>query len=163
LINIKQSGRLFLIWVPLKRITDQPWREVVVSFAIPGEGVRKCMVSLSVTFDINVPFFAKNTKIKTVELPPCFYIELSFRLDIVSFQRLIHYVFERAGLLQIIYLPGTHQFRVGRRDMNYPSPSLAGNPAGQSSDLSQLDPGVRMALKHDFRGKIGLLRPEKRG
>jgi len=120
------------------------------------------MVSLSGAFDIDVPFFEKDTKIKTVKLPPCFYIELSFRLDIVSFQCLIHYVFERAGLMQIIYLPGTHQFRIGRRDMNYPSPSLAGDRAGQSSDLSQLDPVVRMALKHDFRGKIGLLRPENR-
>jgi len=121
------------------------------------------MVLLPVAFDINVPLFAKDTKIKTVELPPHFYIELPFGLDIVSFQCLIHYVFERARLMQIIDLPGTHQFRVGRRDMNYPSPSLAGNPAGQSSDLSHLDPVVRMALKHDFRGKIGLLRPEKRG
>ena len=121
------------------------------------------MVPLSVAFDINVPLFAENTKIKSVELPPCLYIELPFRLDIVSFQRLIHYVFERARLIQVIDLPGTHQFRVGRRDMNYSSPTLAGNRAGQSSDLSQLDPVVRMALKHDFRGKIGLLRPEKRG
>ena len=121
------------------------------------------MVPLSVAFDINVPLFAKDRKIKTVELPQRFYIKLPFGLDMISFQRLIHYVFKRAGLIQVIDLPGTHQFRVGRRDMNYPSPSLAGNPAGQSSDLSQLDPGVRMALKHDFRGKIGLLRPEKRG
>ena len=121
------------------------------------------MVPLPVAFDINVPFLAKDRKIKTVKLPPCFYIELSFGLDIVSFQRLIHYVFERAGLIKVINLPGTHQFRVGRRDMNYSSQALAGDRAGQFSDLSQLDPVVRMALKHDFRGKIGLLRPEKRG
>ena len=121
------------------------------------------MIPLSVAFDINVPLGAKDTKIKTVELPRRFYIELPFRLDIVSFQRLIHYVFERARLIQVIDLPGTHQFRVGRRDMNYSSPSLAGNRAEQFSVLSQLDPVVRIALKHDFRGKIGLLRPEKKG
>jgi len=100
------------------------------------------MVPLPVAFDINVPFLAKDRKIKTVKLPPCFYIELSFGLDIVSFQRLIHYVFERAGLIKVINLPGTHQFRVGRRDMNYSSQALAGDRAGQFSDLSQLDPVV---------------------
>jgi len=47
--------------------------------------------------------------------------------------------------------------------MNYSSQALAGDWEGQFSDLSQFDPVVRMALKHDFQGKIGLLRPKKRG
>jgi hypothetical protein len=103
------------------------------------------MVHLPVAFNINVPFLAKNRKIKTVELPPRFYIKLPFRLDIVSFQRLIHYVFERAGLIQVIDLPGTHQFCVGRRDMNYSSQALAGDRTGQFSNLSQLEPVVILA------------------
>ncbi len=100
------------------------------------------MVSLTVAFDIYVPLLAEDTKIKTVELSPRFYIELPFGLDIVLFHGLIHYVFERTGFIEVIYLPGIHQFRISRGNMNYSSPALAGNRAGQFSDLSQLDPVV---------------------